>query len=134
MAAAGLPVFVDLAQTGWEGVSALLTREPDLRLVVCSVGYRELRVLLPLLERHANLACDLSYFAAHQGVEVVVRRFGAERLVFGTGTPGAEAAGAVACLAWAEIDDAARAAIGAGNAERLLDVEALLLPARLPSG
>ena len=68
--------------------------------MVCSVGYRELRVLLPLLDRHPNLACDLSYFAAHQGVEVVVRRFGAGRLLFGTGMPACRARrrGRVPCL------------------------------------
>ena len=125
VAQTGLPVFVDLAQTDWQSISALLAREPELRLVVCSVGYRELRVLLPLLERHAGLACDLSYFAAHQGVEVVVRQFGADRLVFGTGMPVAEPGGAVACLAWADLEDASRAAIGAGNAERLLGLEPL---------
>jgi predicted TIM-barrel fold metal-dependent hydrolase len=129
VAQARLPVFVDLVQTDWGSVSTLLTREPELRLVVCSVGYRGLRVLLPLFERHSNLACDLSYFAAHQGVEVVVRRFGAERLLFGTGMPVCEPAGAVACLAWADLDDVSRAAIGAGNAERRLGLEAAA-PAR----
>ena len=129
VAAAGLPVFVDLVQTDWRAVSALAARQPELRLVVCSVGYRELRVLLPLLDRHPNLACDLSYFAAHQGVEVVVRRFGAGRLLFGTGMPVAEPAGAVACLAWADLDDGARAAIGSENAARLLGLEA---PATVP--
>lgn len=122
---AGLPVLVDLAQTDWRSVSALAAREPTLRIVVCSVGYRELRVLLPLLDRYPNLACDLSYFAAHQGVEVVVRKFGAGRLLFATGMPGAEPAGAVACLAWADLDDASRGAIGAVNAERLLGLEGL---------
>ena len=125
LAEAGVAVVVDLAQTDWQSVSALATREPGLRMVICSVGYRELRVLLPLLDRHPNLACDLSYFSAHQGVEVIVRRFGADRLLFGTGMPVAEPAGAVACLAWADLDDASRAAIGAGNAQRLLDLEPL---------
>ena len=118
-----LPVFVDLVQTDWQSVSELLTREAELRLIVCSVGYRELRAILPLLERHANLACDLSYFAAHHGVEVIVRRYGSDRLVFGTGMPVCEPAGPVACLAWADLDDASRTAIGVENAERLLGVE-----------
>jgi predicted TIM-barrel fold metal-dependent hydrolase len=128
VAQAALPVFVDLAQTDWQSVAALATREPELRIVVCSVGYRGLRVLLPLLERYPNLSCDLSYFAAHHGVEVIVRRFGADRLLFATGTPGCDAAGGVACLAWADLDDESRGAIAAGNADRLLGLEPLAAP------
>lgn len=130
VADAGLPVFVDLSQTDWRSVSALAAREPELRIVICSVGYRELRVLLPLLDLHPHLACDLSYFSAHRGVEVIVRTFGAGRLLFATGMPGCEAAGGVACLAWADLDDESRGAIGAGNAERLLGLEPLA-PIRL---
>ncbi len=124
VAAAGLPVFVDLAQSDWPGIAALAEREPRIPLVVCSIGYRELRRLLPLLERHASLHCDLSYFAAHQGLEIVTRRFGAGRLLLGTGMPAAEPAGGVACLAWADVDEESRLAIGAGNAERLLGLDA----------
>lgn len=120
LADAGLPLLVDLAQTNWDDVDALAARVPSLRIVVCRAGYRELRRLLPLLERHEGIHCDLSYFAAHDGVEEIVARFGPGRLLFGTGTPACEPAGALARLTFAAVSDGEAAAIGAGNASALL--------------
>ncbi len=125
LAATGLPLLVDLAQTTWEDVDVLAAHVPSLQIVVCRAGYRELRRLLPLLDLHQGLSCDLSYFAAHDGVEEIVSRFGARRLLFGTGMPACEAAGALMRLTFADVSDADAEAIASGNAERLL---------RLPPG
>jgi len=127
LAAAGLPIFVDLVQTGWDEVDALASLVPSLHIVVCRVGYRELRRLLPLLDRHHNLYCDLSYFAAHDGVEEIAARFGAARLLFGTGMPECEPAGALARLTFADLSDEDAELVAHGNAERLLG-----LPDRSP--
>jgi predicted TIM-barrel fold metal-dependent hydrolase len=125
VAAAGLPVFVDLAQTDWSDIDSLASAVPSLQIVVCRVGYRDLRRLLPLLERHAGLRCDLSYFAAHDGVEEITARFGAERLLFGTGMPECEPAGALARLTFAELSESDADAIGHDNAVRLLNLPAV---------
>ena len=127
VAGAGLPLFVDLAQTEWGDLDTFATLVPSLPIVVCRIGYRDLRRLLPLLARHAGLRCDLSYFAAHDGVEEIVARFGAGRLLFGTGMPVCEPAGALARLAYAGLSDADVEAIAHGNAEQLL-----ALPDRSP--
>jgi predicted TIM-barrel fold metal-dependent hydrolase len=120
VASAGLPVFVDLAQTDWIDVDVLASAVPSLQIVVCRVGYRDLRRLLPLLQRHPGLRCDLSYFAAHEGVEEIVARFGSSRLLFGTGMPECESAGALARLTFADVTAADADAIGHDNAVRLL--------------
>jgi predicted TIM-barrel fold metal-dependent hydrolase len=122
VAAAGLPLLVDLAQTEWDDIDSLASSLPALQIVVCRVGYRDLRRLLPLFARHPGLHCDLSYFAAHDGVEEIVARFGAGRLVFGTGMPACEPAGALARLAYADLGDDDLDAIAHGNAERLFGV------------
>jgi predicted TIM-barrel fold metal-dependent hydrolase len=127
-AKAGLPLFVDLPQTDWADVDAVLSAVGSLRLVVCRAGYRDLRRLLPLLDTHPGLHCDLSYFSAHDGVEEIVERFGHDRLVFGTGMPECEPAGALARLTFAGVDDAAAEAMGHENATRLLGLSSLDAP------
>jgi predicted TIM-barrel fold metal-dependent hydrolase len=63
---------------------------------------------------------DLSYLGSHLGLEWLVDRFGAGRLLFGTGAPVRDPADAVTRLLWSELPDADVAAIGAGNLSRLI--------------
>jgi predicted TIM-barrel fold metal-dependent hydrolase len=115
--------LIDLDQTSWEEIDRVAEREPGLRLVVCRVGYRGLRRMAGVLARHPNCAIDLAYFGSHEGVEWLVDRFGASRLLFGTGSPLVDGGGAVTRLMLSRIAEDERDAIGAGNAERLLAVE-----------
>lgn len=124
VAAAGLPLFVDLVQTEWGDIDLLASLVPPLRIVVCRAGYRDLRRLLPLLERHAGLHCDLSYFSAHEGVEEIVARSGPGRLLFGTGMPECEPGGGLARLTFADLAEPDAEAIAHGNAEQLLGLSA----------
>jgi predicted TIM-barrel fold metal-dependent hydrolase len=123
LAARRILTLIDLDQTSWEEIDRVAERAPDVRLVVCRVGYRGLRRMAGVLARRPNCAIDLSYFGSHEGVEWLVERFGAERLLFGTAGPLADGGGAVTRLMLSRISDEDRNAIGAGNAERLLDVE-----------
>jgi predicted TIM-barrel fold metal-dependent hydrolase len=116
-----LPVgLFDVDPTGWRQVAWLCQSFPALSVVLTRVGYRGLRVLLPLMAECPNLHLDLAYFATHQGVEEIMRRFGPERLLFATGQPLADAGGALARLYYAGVTEQQRDAIGHGNLERLL--------------
>jgi predicted TIM-barrel fold metal-dependent hydrolase len=128
--------LIDLDQTSWEEIDRVAEREPQLRLVVCRVGYRGLRRMAGVLARHPNCAIDLSYFGSHEGVEWLVERYGADRLLFGTAAPLADGGGAVTRLMLSRISNEDRDAIGAGNATRLLDFEpgpAMPLPIDQPA-
>jgi hypothetical protein len=101
-------------------VASLAESHPDCPFIVAEVGYRSHRTLLPLLERFPNVYLSIGNpFSAHRGIEWYVSRIGAERLLFGTGLPEAEAGAAVAQLLYADIPDAAKEAIGSGNFTRL---------------
>lgn len=121
LAARRVPLFLDLEQAGWAMIEAVAAAQPDLPVVACRVGYRSLRAIAGVLERRANVHLDLAYFGTHQGVEWVARRFGARRLIFGTGMPLSDPGGAVTRLLYSELPDAEVAAVGAGNLERLLE-------------
>ncbi|WP_163505981.1 amidohydrolase family protein [Fodinicola acaciae] len=119
LVARGLPLTVGLPDIGWPTLDALAGRWPRLPVIVSAIGYRALRRLAAVFRRRPNLHADLVNFASHEGLEWFVRHFGAERLLFGTGTPVRDPAEAVARLMWSGLSDADRALVGHGNARRL---------------
>ncbi|MCG5220815.1 amidohydrolase family protein [Streptosporangium sp. KLBMP 9127] len=117
---AGLPLLLDAAQISWPAVEAIATARPRLTIVVGEVGYRTLRQVAGVLARTDNVHLGLANLSSHCGLEWLAGRFGARRLVFGTGAPARDPAEAVTRLLWADLDDGTVAAIGAGNLRNLL--------------
>ena len=120
---AGVPVFVSLSEIGWAGVNSVLEAHPQLPLVVTHQAYRVDRELYPLLDRHPGLHIETSGYQNHWGIESIVERFGAERLLFGTQMPRLQAGSSMANVAYAQIGDDDKQLIAAGNLERLLGTE-----------
>ena len=85
LATGGLPLFVDAEQASWDEITACAAAHPALRLLVCRPGYRVLRRIAGLLEACDNVWIETSTLATHQGLEWLAARFGAGRLVFGSG-------------------------------------------------
>ncbi len=54
------------------------------------------------------------------GIEEICRRFGARRLLFGTGLPFTEAGPSIAQITYAEISDADKRSIAGDNLRKLL--------------
>ncbi len=116
-----LPVVCDQAHVAADAVARLAGTWGDLPLIVTGAGYRQMRTLVPLMQTHPNIFLSIgSNLTVHRGLESLAARVGADRLLFGTGFPAAEAMMAVTQLMYAELDDAARQRIGAGNLERLM--------------
>ncbi|HEX6683514.1 MAG TPA: amidohydrolase family protein [Candidatus Limnocylindrales bacterium] len=120
LAEAGLPVLLDSGQAGWAEVESAAQAFPELSVVVGQVGYRRLRSIAGVLSRTGNVHVGLANLASHCGLEWLVEQFGAQRLIFGTGALERDPAEAVTRLLWSELDDAAVAAIGAGNLRTLI--------------
>jgi predicted TIM-barrel fold metal-dependent hydrolase len=88
--------------------------------VVLRVGYRNDRWLYPLLHTHQGLLLESSLYLPHRGVEVLTERFGAERLIFGTGMPLWDIGAAVSHIMYAAISDAARSRIAGETLQSIL--------------
>lgn len=116
----GLPMLLDTKETDWATVERVAAAHPDLWLILSDVGYRELRRLCGLLSRHPRLLVSTANLSGHLTLEYLVERFGAHRLVFGTGQPVRDPAEAVVRLLWSELDDAAVREIGGDTMRRLL--------------
>ncbi|TMR99719.1 amidohydrolase family protein [Nonomuraea basaltis] len=115
-----LPLLLDAGQITWAAVERISCDHPGLRIVVGGAGYRMLRQIAGVLGRTAYVSVGLADLSSHLGLEWLAERFGAGRLVFGTGAPYRDPAEAVTRLLWSELGEAEVAAIGAGNLRRLL--------------
>jgi len=122
LSGARIPLLLELQETTWEEVADVLAGWPALPVVVTRTGYRVLRYLLPLLRRYPNLHVDTAYLGDNLALEYLVGSFGAERILFGTGTPQVDGAGAVARISMSSLSDQDKQQIAAGNAERLLAI------------
>ncbi|MFE7130175.1 amidohydrolase family protein [Streptomyces sp. NPDC057638] len=114
-----------------DGLDRFARAAPRLTTVLTGTGYRSLRDLADLLDAHPHLRVETSTLAGHLQVEWLVRRYGAGRVLFGTGAPETDAAGPRYQLATLDLPEADRDRIGGGNALRLLGVQETL-SARAP--
>ncbi len=110
---------------GWDStspaeVSRLATDVSDLDVILINTGYRALRLLADLLEAHARLRVDTATLNGHLSVEWLVRRFGARRVLFGTGAPVTDDAGPRHQLGLLDLPEADVALIAGGNARELI--------------
>jgi len=86
-------------------------------------GRLTLMQLEPVMRRRKNILCDTSWLHSFGAIELIVKHFGAERLVFGTGSKSHNGA-AMGALARADITAAQRRQIAHGNLDRLTGLNA----------
>jgi len=116
-----MPAFCLRRMMSFDAVADLAARCDTLPVILAEVGYRDQRVLVPLLKSFSNVYVSLgSNYTVHRGIEGLVRAVGPEQLLFGTGFPDVEPMMAVAQLVYAEIGNEEKALIASGNLDRLL--------------
>jgi len=115
-----VPVFIEIGQTNYDHIAWALKSHPQLRLTIMQTSYRCDRYLYPLMERYAHLSIETSGYVVSGGIEAVCSRFGASRLIFGTGSPHLEPGAPVSLVTYAQISDADKQLIAGGNLEKLL--------------
>ncbi len=105
----------------WEGVASLLAEFPELTLVVTRHGsWGDDRYFRPLVERYPNFHLDTSRYQLDHGIADFVRKYGPDRLLYGSGSPELQMGASLLALAQADIDEGAKEAIAGGNLRRLL--------------
>ena len=120
LASRSIPLFVEHEEIDWNTVHDICEAHPRLPLVLTSVNYRANRFLFPLCQRFPQIHVDLSWYFGHRGIEDLVGRFGAERLLFGTRLPYFTPGAAVDMLSYARISAADKQRIAGDNLRALL--------------
>jgi predicted TIM-barrel fold metal-dependent hydrolase len=78
------------------------------------------RYFRPLLEEFANFHIDTANYELDGGIPALVRKYGAERIIYGSSFHNRPMGGASLLLRNVDIDPASRELIAHGNLERLL--------------
>ena len=129
--AAGAPVFLCAAeigpgweeqdQTDWNEVVALCRRRPKLPVIVSEFRIRRgQRQAYRALDACPNLRIELAGWWLHHGIEYITRRWGGERLIFGSNWPRFGQNMTLAPLACADISDADKRKIAGDNLRGLI--------------
>jgi len=121
-----IPLFLSMTEScggisGWMLVEQVLATAPELTLVATDHGsWGDDRFFRPLLEAYGNLYVDTSRYELDGGLAALCRRYGPERLLFGTGYPQMSMGGPILTLASADVPQEDKAAIAGGNLRRIL--------------
>ncbi len=135
-------VLEDAAQRGWPvmlplrvimnwglpmidiGVmAALITRHPRVNWILAGINYLfELQMAVSMMRRFERVHLETSCIMGFHAIAKIVQQVGAERLLFGSGSPLQNGAAVAAKIAHAEISDAAREAVFHSNARRLFSL------------
>jgi predicted TIM-barrel fold metal-dependent hydrolase len=97
-----------------------MAKDLGLTLLLAAVPAAGLGELLVVLEEHPNVYVETRLLNSPQAIELLVGQFGAERLVFGSGTPLYYFSSALMPLQAANLTDAQKAQILGDNLRRLL--------------
>lgn len=130
LAAAGVPLFVNPNhwrtpaapdQTEWSAIVRICRDFPDLPVIVTeSRIFTTQRTAYAALDACPNLRLDVSALWRHGIIEFICRRWGAERLLFGSGLPFRDPSAVLMQIGCADIGDDERALIAGDNLRELL--------------
>jgi predicted TIM-barrel fold metal-dependent hydrolase len=120
----GIPLFIPISQTSWDEIGALARSYPQLAVLVEGVGHHEflnIRSCLPWLEAVPNLLVSTHNQFLCGGLEVMVNRLGAERIIFASNQPIDDPAAGLSLLATSKLSLKVRQQIAHRNALHLVE-------------
>jgi predicted TIM-barrel fold metal-dependent hydrolase len=127
LAAHRIPLFLDWGHRNWsqelinwDELRDLCAGYPDLPIILVRPSLSSDRRLFPLMARFPNLYIENSYYVVHRGIELICRRFGAERVLFGTGLPQRAPGPAITALSYSGVSRREKELVAGDNLRRLL--------------
>ncbi|MBN1543657.1 amidohydrolase family protein [candidate division KSB1 bacterium] len=115
-----LPVWISSHHCPPPQIAEIAAAFPDLRIILAQVGYREQRILLPLLKRFPQVYLSIgNNYCLHQGLEQLVKEVECRQLLFGSGFPESEPMAAVMMLLNSDLSLEQKQCIGFGNFNQL---------------
>lgn len=116
-----IPLLLGIDQMGgMERMAEFAMEYPENPIIALNMNYRYDRILFAAMGQTDNLYMETSGFKSFFGIQEFVSRFGAERLVFGSGMPDMDPAASVSLITWSGLEKDQQALIAHGNLERLI--------------
>lgn len=118
----GIPLFISVSSAGdWQTLYSLLREFPNLNCIATDVGLWGVdRYVRPLFEHYPNMRMETSEYQVAGGIPAIVERYGAERIVFGSGFPLYHAGGAMLTIRHAPVPEAAKRAMAGETLAKIL--------------
>lgn len=124
-----IPVIIDYFEpfvphadrVDWKAVLEVCRRYPDLPVIVTEFRFRTNRRLYQALDSCSNLFIELSALWLFKAVESICRKFGAERLLFGTRLPIRDPSCALGMVNYAMVSEEEKEMVASKNLRRLLE-------------
>lgn len=120
-----IPVLISPNKAGWKDIYNILRNHYNLKLILVDLTYRNDSYIFPLLKRYKNVYIELSGYMTYLGIEGIYKRFGGERMLFGSNLPYRNPGATIFYLENSNIPEEAKDLIAYKNAERLIEEVAL---------
>lgn len=115
-----IPVLFNNPDVTHGQLHAIANEYPNLKIIITQCEYQQNRILYKLLEKHPNIYLEISTYYIYNGVEDIAKRFGAERMIFGSRMPFQEPGAALGMVMLADISSGEREKILSGNIDALI--------------
>ncbi|MEM2914369.1 MAG: amidohydrolase family protein [Candidatus Bathyarchaeia archaeon] len=121
-----IPLFISVKESvggvsDWSLIEDVLIENSDLPVVVTDHGtWGQDRYFRPLIEKYENFYIDTSRYELCGGIEAFCKKYGSDRILFGTGFPEIKIGGVLLALIHSDISTKEKEAIAHRNLEKLL--------------
>jgi hypothetical protein len=119
-----VPLFIRSREISWSDLYGILTKYPSLPVIIeqgDAETYRNLRYLYPLMEKCKNLYLEVHNSHLYLQVDAIVKRFGAERLIFSTYYPVDDSHTSIMLITHGSFSQKEKEMIAHGNIEKLIE-------------
>jgi hypothetical protein len=119
-----LPLLLWHVEIEWEQVHALAGAFPKLQFIIDTQWQKILyhnRTLFSLMDSRENVLLETSNFLGQDSLSWAARRWGAERLLFGSFLPASDPYAPIGMILDADLSAEEKALIAGGNLKRLID-------------
>jgi len=106
-------------------LDAILTRFPNLKVLLQASRWESTRFTNPLMMKHKNLHLELSNHQGNRAMEIFAEWYGAERILFGTGALEKSPGAAKAFVDYCTLNGEEKQKIASGNLARLTKLDKL---------
>jgi len=114
-----LPLLVNWDELDISSLPRVCAEYKKIPFILLGAGFRKSRWMFPLLEKRDNVFFDICRFDDSHLLEEIITRFGAERLLFGSGMPLLSPGAAMTLVCYSETSDVNKKKILSGNWERI---------------